>query len=444
MTTTKTTFGRRTLLRGAIGAGALAALGSPFGSLLAQEPGDGRRVVLCEFAGGWDVLLGPDARDPLARLPSVQHGTDLLEARYRTPIEVTCGDRRALWGAPMRALTRHADVATVFRGVNMNTVAHNVGQAYMNTGLEPAGSTARGSSLGTVFAAGGPLGDEGPVLPFVAIGTRSYNDHFPREATALRVARPDALLPLLRGDVRTLPTAIEALLEAAREDAQSCVGPAYDGLHPADELLLSRERLRRLESEGILARFTLDADTPEMIALRARYGITDVDDRTPAVRAAISAQLVRTGLSRSVSVRLQAGLDTHSSWGSIHPVRLQEGFDAMAALLDDLREDDPDLARTSVLAFSEFARTPRLNGNRGRDHWFASSVLVFGGLRPTVFGETNRDDLGLRRIDPTTGRAVSGSGLQLRPEHVVATLVAASGGDPTPYRVDPLPALFPA
>jgi hypothetical protein len=437
-------FGRRALIRGAIASGAAAALGGPFGSLLAQDRPPARRVVLCEFNGGWDVLLGADARDPAGTFPGIDHGTDLLEPMYRTPIEVRCGAETALWGAPMRELVRHAEVATVFRGVNMNTVAHPNGQAYMNTGMQPSGSSPRGSSVGTVFATAAPLGADGPILPFVAIGTRAYNDRYPREASALRLSRPRDILPILGGDPGSLPDAIEALLATAREEAQSCVGPTYRGLHPSDEQLLSRERLDRLESASFASRFAFGADTAEMRAIRGRYGITDASATTPGTRAATAAQLLRTGLTTSVSIRLQEGLDTHSSWSELQPTRLDVGFSALAVLIDDLREDDPTLAHTSVLAFSEFARTPRINGNGGRDHWFAGSVLVFGGLRPAVFGATSPDDLGLLRVDATTGRPVSGDGLQLRPEHVIATLVAAAGLDASAYRVDPLESLVPA
>ncbi|MDQ3031469.1 MAG: DUF1501 domain-containing protein [Myxococcota bacterium] len=436
-------FGRRSLVRGALGAGALAALG-PLGSLLAQERGPARRIVLCDFNGGWDVLLGADARDPSVSHPGIHQGTELLDPAYRTPIEVRCGAGRALWGAPMRALVPHADVATVFRGVNMNTVSHPTGQSYMNTGLQPSGSSPRGSSIGTVFASGGAMGEDGPILPFVAIGTRSYNDRYPREASALRLSRARELRPILTGAPGGLPGAIEAMLEAAREDAQSCVGPTYRGVHPADEQLLSRERLRRLEAEGFASRFDFDASTTAMQDIRARYGFTSVASNTPGVRAATAMQLLRSGLANAVSVRIQDGLDSHANWGEIHPVRLEEGFTALAALIEDLRSDDPNLERTTVVAFSEFARTPRINGNDGRDHWFAASMLVFGGLVPAVFGATNPDDLGLLRVDETTGRPVSGEGLQLRPEHVMATLVTAAGLDASAYRVEPIRSLIPA
>ena len=143
-----------------------------------------------------------------------------------------------------------------------------------------------------------------------------------------------------------------------------------------------------------------------------------------------------------MSVRLQQGLDPPSTGGTLPPPRLQEGFDALAAMLTDLREDDPMLERTTVMAYSDFARTPRINGNEGRDHWFAGSVLVFGGLRPGVFGATNPDDLGLVRIDFAIGRATTGEGMQLKPEHIAATLVTAAGLDPVAYREDPISSLM--
>ena len=105
-----------------------------------------------------------------------------------------------------------------------------------------------------------------------------------------------------------------------------------------------------------------------------------------------------------------------------------------------LRNDDPSCDRTTVLVYSEFARTPKINGDGGRDHWFADTVMVFGStLKRGVFGASNEQDLGLLAVDPTTGLPDE-SGIQVRPEHVMATLVQSLGGDPSPYREDPLTA----
>lgn len=440
-------LGRRNLLRGAIGFGAVASFGAalgPIGQLVAQPRPLGRRLVACYFEGGWDVLLGPDARDPAGRYPGIQLGTDLLEAQYRDPVAVRLGGTEVLWGAPMAPMAAHADVTTVFRGINMNTVAHPTGRAYVNTFLSPAGSAPRGSSLGTVFATGGPLGGDGPILPFVSVGLPAFNHRYAAQANALQLDRPSEVMPMLSGPARRMPAAIEALLAAARDDARSCIGPAFEGRNLEAEQRLSIERMRRLETEGLAARFDFGGDSAEMRAIRARYGFTSGTADTPGLQAAVAAQLVKTGLSRSVMVRLSRGHDTHNAnWASDQPERLASGFTALAVLIDHLREDDPNLEQTTVVAFSEFARTPRLNGTRGRDHWFAASMVVCGGLRPGVFGATNGDDLGLLRVDPERGTPAD-DGMQLMPEHVAATIVAAAGLDATDYRVPPITSLLPA
>jgi uncharacterized protein (DUF1501 family) len=185
-----------------------------------------------------------------------------------------------------------------------------------------------------------------------------------------------------------------------------------------------------------------------MVAIRDRFGFAanavTADPLNVGVTAALAAQLVRAGVSRSVTVTMAPSLDTHGAeWATLHPTRLKAALDAVGALLTDLRELDPDLERTLVLVSSEFARTPKFNGRGGRDHWFANSMLVFGSaLKPGVFGATGADNLGLQQIDLTTG-APSATGTVLLPEHVGATLISAVGGDHAPFRVAPIAALIP-
>ena len=50
----------------------------------------------------------------------------------------------------------------------------------------------------------------------------------------------------------------------------------------------------------------------------------------------------------------------------------------MSALVSDLDERGL-LADTAIIWMGEFGRTPRINGNAGRDHWARSWSLVLGG-----------------------------------------------------------------
>ena len=70
--------------------------------------------------------------------------------------------------------------------------------------------------------------------------------------------------------------------------------------------------------------------------------------------------------------------------------RLDQG---LSALIEDLAARGM-LDTTAIICMGEFGRTPRINGDTGRDHWARSwSVAVGGaGIKPGIaVGETNED-----------------------------------------------------
>jgi hypothetical protein len=418
------------------GLGASAMLLPLAGTGRADSPLEGeRRYVGLYFSGGWDVLLGPDPRDPALSYPGIDLGTELLASAFRDPIPVMMGGEETLLGPTMASLVPHADVLTLFRGINMNTVAHTAGRAYVNTFVPPSGVVPRGDSMGTRMAAGGAYDDL--TLPNVSVGMPSFNHSFPPDVTGVRLSVATEMTDLLEPlSPDPLSSATLEALRAAQDEVEGCVHASY-GARPVDELRIARERMRQLLSDGYSDAFDLAAD-PDLIA---RYGITNPNSAGAApVIAATVWRLLETGLTRTVTAQLQAGLDTHSDWATLQTSRQKAGFDALAALLADLRQDDASLERTTVVVFSEFARTPLLNGTAGRDHHFASSVLVFGGgLRRGVCGATVPDTLGLLAVDPVTGKP-DPAGRVLLPEDVGATLAAAAGLSAEPFRTPPLDA----
>jgi uncharacterized protein (DUF1501 family) len=443
--TTKTIFlDRRSLLRGAgLGLG-LLLVGARRGGVAVAAPEDElpHRFVSVYFSGAWDVLLGLDTRDPSRTYGQINLGTDRLEPQFREPIPVQLGGRETLYGATMASMVRHADVTTLFRGINMNTVAHPTGRSYINSFLSPRGSSVRGDSLGTAVAAIGGAGEL--VLPNVSIGLSSSNVNHGSEVNALTMQRATEITSVLRPERAVGDAALAARLAAAQDASRSCVSDRYGAPRPADQLAASRAQMRRLLADDVSAAF--DFRRADMAPLRERFGITPqgLNNATDVgVTAAVASQLLRAGLSSSVTVMLDTRLDTHGAeWADQQPLRQQRGFEVLAALLDELREDDPAMSRTTVLAHSEFARTPGINGRGGRDHWFANSMIVFGAaLTGGVFGATTVDNLGLAAIDLATGRPAAG-GTVLLPEHVGATVVAALGGDPGPFRLAPINSLI--
>jgi len=119
--------------------------------------------------------------------------------------------------------------------------------------------------------------------------------------------------------------------------------------------------------------------------------------------------LVETGVP-FVEVGL-GGWDNHAGiHNTLSQTKLPELDKAMSALTEDLDERGL-LQDTVIIWMGEFSRTPRINGNAGRDHWARSwSVVVGGGgiNGGIAVGATNADGT---RVDtePYTSQDVMAS-----------------------------------
>ena len=63
--------------------------------------------------------------------------------------------------------------------------------------------------------------------------------------------------------------------------------------------------------------------------------------------------------------------------------------------MEDLRSKGL-LETTTIVWMGEFGRTPKINGNKGRDHWATSwsTVLAGGGIKGgQVVGKTSKDGM---------------------------------------------------
>lgn len=113
--------------------------------------------------------------------------------------------------------------------------------------------------------------------------------------------------------------------------------------------------------------------------------------------------------------------DAHADNFGQHKNHLLPPMDrALAALINDLDQRDL-LDSTLVVAMGEFGRTPRINGNAGRDHWpdCYSILLAGGGIRGgAVLGASDKHGT-YPSMDPVT------------PGDLAATIYWRFGLDPT-------------
>ena len=127
------------------------------------------------------------------------------------------------------------------------------------------------------------------------------------------------------------------------------------------------------------------ASEPE--AVKERYG-----DSGFGKGCLMARRLVEVGVP-FIEVNL-GGWDNHQNIHTIlKDTRLPVLDQGMSALVEDLEQREL-LKDTAIIWMGEFSRTPRINGNAGRDHWARSWSVVVGGAGMNggiAVGATNDD-----------------------------------------------------
>lgn len=412
---------------------------------------DDRYYVFCYFEGGWDHLLGLDPRDPAIFKDADAPATGIEPAYTQLPAQFshqTIKTDHFELGPCVGELAEITDQFSIVRGINMATLTHEVGRRYFITGRPPVGNKARGSSVASL--ATHQLGGDLPV-PHLTHGVETYTENLEPYAAAMPVAAVDHLRFILREDLgipTSIPKNVRTAVEKFRNKAAQCSpaeGPAASGL--AATYRSNVARAQELVTSELWMQF--EFNLPELEPVRQHYGFQVGQTETPFGRAALAGQALKTGLSRVVSVVLADQLDTHDqTWAGQHSVRLNNGFNALARLITDLRESEAPgggsmLDKTTIFAFSEFGRTARLNARGGRDHLLTNCALLAGaGIKPgVVIGSSSDNALGPNLLDVASGQS-SEEGISLKPEHVLTTVLHAASLDARELRSEPLPGLL--
>ncbi|HEX5753656.1 MAG TPA: DUF1501 domain-containing protein [Archangium sp.] len=445
---------RRTLLKA--GAGFLGASllgGMPFRTFAqaaSLKPAD-RCFVFVYFSGGWDQLLAFDPRDPDVFTPERVAETRILPGYNlftdgTAPFPITPAGSNITFGPGVANLAKHYDRMAVVRGINMTTLAHEEGMRYFITGKRPIGSAARGSSTATEIV--GQMVPSVPI-PSIAYGVESYNDRYAGSANALRVSRSKDLVDTLSPSTKRLDSQIETELLALGGEPVTCEEAALGAGGVGNTYHTSREQVQQVLSGGLNEAFNF-ALKPKNDAVRAFYGLPDAGPYDSAAgRAALVATALKLGISQCVSINLVGGLDTHFGTQTTHLTNLRTGFNALSLLVDDLeRTAHPSggnfMDHTTLLVFSEFARTPLINATNGRDHHLTNSCLLMGaGVKHNrVFGHSGDIAMAAGLVDLKTGARDPNNGENILPEHIIATVLASAGLDYSITRVEPLKPLL--
>ena len=360
---------RRHFMRHMVGASALAGSALAMGQTLranATTLSKNRKAAILLWMGG-----GPSTMDIWDLKPGANTGGPFK------PI-ATNGDVEICEHMPMMA--QNMDKVSIVRSMSTREADHTRGTYYMHTGFVP-NPNVKHPSYGSVIAH--QLADTRPDLeipPFVSVGGGSEGPGFLGMAWAPFTVNSNGQVNNL--DMGITPDRLTQRMQALRLMESGFIDDNR-GLAASEHAKVLSKTLSLMTSQQMEA-FKVDREPQE---IRDRYGDTNFG------RGCLMARrLVETGVP-FVEVSL-GGWDNHQNiFPTLQNNKLPELDRGMSALLEDLAQREM-LDDTAVIWMGEFSRTPRINGNAGRDHWARSWSAVVGGagMNPGIaVGQTNED-----------------------------------------------------
>jgi len=314
--------------------------------------------------------------DPKPYAP-IEYRGELGVVKTKIPGEVFC-----------QTLPKTADVADklcVIRSMTHSEAAHERGTHNMFTGYQPSPALVF-PSIGSVMSH--EYGPRNNLPPYVCIpnqpneyaGTGYLSSSFaPFSLGADPAGKNFRVRDLdLPGNVdenrfarrRTALEAVNAHFAAKeKSDAMGAMNTFYDRAYQ----LISSQQAREA--------FNIDAE-PD--AIRDEYGRNQAGQRMLMARRLVAAGVRLVTLT-------YGGWDMHTRIAQGMKNSLPAFDQAYSTLIRDLDRNGL-LDETLVMVSSEFGRTPKINGNAGRDHWpkVFSVVLAGGGIKGgCIYGTSN-------------------------------------------------------
>jgi len=340
---------------------------------LGEAPARAQSVIHIFLPGG---MAHQESFDPKPYAP----------VEYRGPFgTVKTSQDGVLFGQLFKQTAKIANKITVVRSMTHGEAAHDRGTHNMFTGYRPSPAI-QFPSLGSVVSH--ELGSRKNLPPYVCIpnqpnefaGSGYLSSAYGPFNLGSDPARKDFAVRDLK-----MPGGVDDERFARRRrlletvDAHFAEGEVSDGIQSMDTFYSSAYSL--IASPEARKAFKLEEE-PEK--LREEYGSNQA-----GLRMLLARRLVESGV-RFVSLTY-GGWDHHDNIKGAFERSAPALDKAYAALIRDLDQRGM-LDSTLVLLTSEFGRTPKINGNDGRDHWpkVFSILLAGGGIRRGMqYGKSN-------------------------------------------------------
>jgi hypothetical protein len=365
-------------------------LGLPLTAAAAARPvsarGGIRSCILIFYYGGPSHL---DTFDPKPDAPAEVRG------EYRT-IATAVPGVRVCEHLPRTA--RLMNRLALLRSLHHPMRNHNSAAAEALTGRTPAGGDQellrddpRGlPTLGSTVSYA--LGPRAGVLPYVALPYTLYNVvQLPGQSPGLLGGTYDRFQ--VDGDPSAPDFRVAALDGAGQLGDRAALLHRLDCVPlpgPAARAGAYRDRALRLMASPEIRRLFDLSKAPER--LRDRYGRHRLGQSLLLARRLVEGGVHFIAAFDGQTNGQNANWDSHEKLFARHRQLIPPSDQALAALIEDL-ETRGLLDTTLVVAMGEFGRTPKMNGQGGRDHWpdCYTAILAGGGVcGGTVYGSSDR------------------------------------------------------
>jgi len=360
---------RRHFMRHLAGASAMTGTALALGNTLkasTKQLKKNKKAAILLWMGG-----GPSTMDIWDLKPGSNNG-----GPFR-PIS-TAGDVQICEHMPMMA--KNMDKLSIVRSMSTREADHMRGRYYMHTGYVP-NPNVKHPGYGSVIAHElSATREDLEIPPFVSVGGNSEGPGFLGMAWAPFSVNSN-------GQVRNLDMGIEPDRLTQRMQALKMMESGFidsnRGIAAGEHAKVLSKTLSLMTSEQMKAFKVMQE--PEDV--QERYGQTNFG------RGCLMARrLVESGVP-FVEVGLGGWDNYQNIFQTLENTKLPELDRGMSALMEDLAARDM-LDDVAVIWMGEFSRTPRINGNTGRDHWARSWSAVVGGAGMNsgiAVGATNED-----------------------------------------------------
>ncbi len=386
--------------------------------------GPERKFLFCFAGGGWDTTT---VLDPHFDTDGVDMDLDTVLGEAGG-VRYTSGmDREPLddfFGKYHRRIA-------IINGLDPHSVGHDSGTQFMLTGT----SASSYADWPTLLAANSTI--EYP-LPHVVFSGPSFAG---TQGQAVVRAGGGTLLELIDGSIN------------GRSDQPAPVpAPPIDDI--IDDFVYKRvadfasqqSGVAKERAEGLLSNIERSM---ELEGRQFEAGLDDLGN-TFVDQALKATEMFRLGLSRCAMLRIPGGYDSHGNNMVQAPAQV-DFYSAIHEVMDHMAKTPGHTTRwlideVTIVALSEFGRTPKINGGGGKDHWPYNSVFVAGaGVKGNqTIGYTD-GGLIAEPIDFKSGKP-DPTGQILGCEHLGMALCKIGGLDPSKLLpgVDVLEALLPS